>query len=224
MGLRERTERHQRGRHRDARGLHELGELLVGVRLHHAAADVEHRPLGLGDHLRRLRDLAVVRFRVRLVSRQVDHRRPGEIDLSVLDVLRDVHEHRARPPGGCDVKGSGDRPGNVFRLGHHEVVFGDWHGDSADVRLLERVGAQQRRANLAGDGHHRHGVQVRVGNRRHQVRGPGPGGGDADANLAGRDCVPLSCVARPLLVAHQHVPQLLGAKQRVVKRKHRAAG
>ena len=222
--LRERAERHQGGHHRDARSLHELRQLLVRVGLDHTAADVEHRALRLRDHLRRLRDLAVVRLRVRLVPRQVHLRRPGKLDLRVLHVLRDVHQHRAGAAGRRDMEGRGDRAGDFLRLGHHQVVLGYRHGDAADVRFLERVGAQKRRADLPGDSHHRHRIQVGVRDRGDQVGRARAGGGDAHAHVAGGHRVAFRGMSCALFVAHQHVAQFLGAKQRVVKREHCTTG
>ena len=194
------------------------------VRLNHAAAYVEHGALRLGNHLRRLRDLAVVRLRVRLVARQVHLRRPHEFDLGVLHVLRDVHQHRAGAAGGGDVERRRDRAWNIVRLGHHEVVLGNRHGHTADVRLLERVGAQQRRADLAGDRHQRHRVQVGVRDRGDQVGRARAGGGDAHAHVAGGHRVAFRGVSCALLVAHEDVAQFLGAKQCVVKREHCTTG
>ena len=59
--VRERAAGHQRGDHRDAGQLGEHAQLLGRAGLEHAAADVEHRPLGGGDQPGRLPDLLAVR-------------------------------------------------------------------------------------------------------------------------------------------------------------------
>ena len=48
-------------------------------------------------------------------------------------------------------------------------MFGHRQGDAADVRLLERVGSQQRVPHLASDGHHGDGVKIGVGDGCDQV-------------------------------------------------------
>jgi hypothetical protein len=61
--------------------------------------------------------------------------------LWVDDVLGDIDQHWAGSTGGGDVKGLLDRPGDVLGLGDQKIVFGDRHGDSGGVALLEGVGA-----------------------------------------------------------------------------------
>ena len=121
------------------------------------------------------------------------------------------------------MEGLGDGSGDVLRPGDQEVVLGDRHGDAADVRLLEGVGADRGRRDLAGDGHHRDRVHVGVGDRRHQVRGARPAGRHADADAPGGLGVPGGRVAGSLLVPDQDVPDRLGVEQRVVGRQDRAA-
>ena len=81
-----------------------------------------------------------------------------------------------------------------------------------------------RARHLAGDGDHRHGVHVGVGDRRHEVGRAGAAGRHADADLAGRLRVALGRVAAALLVADEDVAQLRRVEQRVVRREDRAAG
>ena len=116
------------------------------------------------------------------------------------------------------MEGLGQHPGNVVAVADQEVVFGDRHGDAGDVSLLEGVGPDQRAADLPGDGDHRHGVHLRVGQRSHQVGGTGTRGGHADPDSAGGVCVAAGGVARALLVANQHMAQLLRVEQRVIDR------
>ena len=52
---------------------------------------------------------------------------------------------------------------------------------------------------------------------------PGPGGHQRDADLLGRPRVAVGRVHRALLVAHQHVLDLVLLEQRVVDEQHRAA-
>ena len=104
-----------------------------------------------------------------------------------------------------------------------EVVLGDRHRDAGDVGLLEGVGPDQRAPDLPGDRDHRDRVHLRVGQRGDQVGGAGTRSGHADPDLAGGVRVAAGGVAGALLVADQHVAQLLRVEQRVIDRQHRAA-
>ena len=66
-------------------------------------------------------------------------------------------------------------------------------------------------------------VEVGVGDAGDQVGGAGAAGGGADADLAGGAGVAVGGVRRALLVAHQHVAQLLGVVEGVVERDGDAA-
>src|SRR6202044_3523624 len=138
-------------------------------------------------------------------------------------VLCDVHEDGAGAAGGRQVEGLADGAGDVLGLGDEEVVLGDRVGDAGDVRLLEPVGADQVRGDLAGDRDHGHGVHVGVRERGDQVGGTGAAGGHAHAGAAGGLRVAGGRVPGALLVAGQDVPDLAGVEQRVVGGKHGAA-
>src|SRR5581483_11866342 len=90
--------------------------------------------------------------------------------------------------------------------------------------LLEGVGADQVRVDLAGDRDERGRVHPRVGDRGHEVRRAGPGGRDRDARPAGRTGVALRHVAGALFVAGEHVPDRRAARDRVVGGQDRPAG
>src|SRR5690606_32086558 len=148
----------------------------------------------------------------------------AERALSLQDVLGDVDEHRTGAPGRGDVERLGEDARDVVTIADQEVVLGDRHGDAGDVGFLEGVGADQAAAHLPGDGDDRDGVHVRVGQRGDQVGGSRTGGGHADPHPAGGVGVAAGGVPGALLMAHQHVPQLLRVEQRVVDRQHSAAG
>ena len=138
------------------------------------------------DQPGRLADLLAVRPGDRAVAGQVDLRRPREGRRGLQRVLADVDQDRAgttrsRRCGTPRRSRAGSR-----RVGHQVVVLGDRHRDAADVGLLEGIRADRGRRDLAGDGHHRHGVHVGVGDRRDQVGGTRAARGHADADLAGR--------------------------------------
>ena len=47
--------------------------------------------------------------------------------------------------------GIGEGAWEVGRVGDQEVVLGDWHGDAADVSVLQGIGADEVAGDLAGD-------------------------------------------------------------------------
>ena len=78
--------------------------------------------------------------------------------------------------------------------------------------------------HLAGDGQQGDAVQLGVGDRGHQVRGPGAAGGHADADLAGAPGVALGGKSAALLVPRQDDAELVAeARQRLVQRDARPA-
>jgi hypothetical protein len=109
-------------------------------------------------------------------------------------------------------------------LRDEEAVLGHRHRHADDVGLLEGVGAEQARGLLAGDREHRHGVHVRVGERRDEVRGTGAGGRHAHAELARGGRIAFGRVPGALFVADEDVPDLIGLEERVIGGKDRSAG
>ena len=224
VAVRERPAGHQRGHHRNAGQLGQLSQFLAGLTADHSAADVEHWLAGRGDQLGGLLDLAAVRLGVRLVPGQVQLRRPTERARALQHVLGNVDENGAVSAGGGDVERLGDRPRDIVTVANQEVVLGDRHGHAGDVGLLEGVGADQRPPDLPGDGDHRDGVHLRIGQRGDQVRRTRTGGGHHDPDASGGMGITAGGMARTLLVADQDVAQLLGVEQRIVDRQYRTAG
>ena len=81
----------------------------------------------------------------------------------------------------------------------------DRQRETERVDLLERVRADHRARHLARDRDERNRVELRVGDRREQVRGAGARRRDADAGPARHACDALGDEARALLVAREHV-------------------
>ncbi len=103
-------------------------------------------------------------------------------------------------------------------------VLDDRQRDAGHVGLLEGVGADQVAAHLPGDGDQRDRVQVGVGDAGDEVRRAGAAGRGADTDLAGGAGVPVGGVRGALLVAHEHMAQLLGVVEGVVERDGDPAG
>ena len=170
MAVGEGAARHQRGDDRDAGELGEHPQLGGRAGLEHAAADVEHRALGLGDQPGGLADLLGVRAGRRVVAGQVEHGRPGERRRSAcrMSLGMSTSTGPGRPVRAMWNASAMVRGMSSTRL-HQEVVLGDRHRDAADVGLLEGVGADRGARHLAGDGDDRHRVHVGVGDRRDEV-------------------------------------------------------
>ncbi len=139
-----------------------------------------------------------------------------------LHVLGQIDQHRAGATLAGDPEGIGDDLRQVFHATHQPAVLDDRQGQPEHVQFLERVGAQQRGGDLAGDADHRHRIQHRIGDAGDQVGGARAGGGDADADPATGTGETVGGQGGALLVADQDVLQP-GIHQGVVERHDGAA-
>ena len=197
VGLRERALRHQRRHDRAGGRLGEVAQLVGRVRVQHAAADVEDRPLRRGDRLRRLLHLACG-------GRCCGGFQPGRSTCAGYSKSISA----SCTSRGMSTSTGPQRPvratwnaalitcGISSHVLHEPRVLDDRDRDAGDVALLERVGADQVRAHLAGDADERRRVHPRVGDRRDEVRRARARGRDRDADAAGRARVALGHVAR----------------------------
>ena len=105
------------------------------------------------------------------------------------------------------------------------MVLGDGAADLDHRRFLERVGADDLRRHLAGDGDDRQAVELGVGQPGDEVQRTGPAGGHDDARPARDAGITLGGEDAALLVAGQDGADLVAnAGQRLVHRHARAAG
>ena len=110
------------------------------------------------------------------VAARAPHRRAGrgqpvDVDGLALHVLRHV-DHApapADPRPRCETRRGAPASSSRGRA-HQVVVLGDRDGEPVGVDLLERVGADHRARHLAGDRDQRDRVELRVGDRREQIR------------------------------------------------------
>ena len=127
---------------RDDGGINRFGEgEQLGRRpgLDHPAAHVEHRTLGLLDHVEGGADLHRVPRDGGLVAGEVVQMwlAPGG-DL-VEDVFGDVDKDRTWPSGGGEVERLMNQVRDVVGISHHVRMLGAVHGETGRVRLLEGV-------------------------------------------------------------------------------------
>ena len=224
VALREHAEAHERRRHRDVRLVRELGELLHRVGAADAAAGVDERPVARVDELREAREHLRVPLVGGLVADAVELLGERDGGLADLNVLREVHEHRAGLAGRRDVERLDDDARQVVHVAHEVVVLRDRARDAAGVGFLEGVVADGQGGNLAGERDHRDAVHVGGREAGDDVRGAGAGRDDADARLPGGARVGVGHVGAALLVAGQDQVQLLGLGELVEDVEDRPAG
>ena len=200
----------------------QMARLLAGI--DDAAARIDDRLLGVGQHLDRGLDLVEVAFDLRLVAFHLHGLRPDIRAGGELHVLRDVDHHRARPAVRRDVERLVQHAREIVHALHEIIVLGAGPRDADRVAFLERVVADQVRRHLSGDADERDRVHQRVGQPGHRVGGARPGRHQHAADLAGRARIAFRRMHRALLVAHQDVAQLLLLEHGVVDRQDRAAG
>ena len=215
------SQAHQRAGNRraDARG--ELQNKLPCVCRDDSAADVDDRALGLGDEARDARD------RLRRTALGLRGRAglgPGfHLAQALKNVLGNIDDHRAGPPGFGDLERSRDHIEEFLGAHHHEAVFGDGEREPKRIDLLKGIGAEQRTGDLARDGHQRHAVELRICDGREQVRRARSRSAQADGGPARDASHSLRDEPRALFVPREDVPD--GAVvERVVEGQDRAAG
>ena len=84
--------------------------------------------------------------------------------------------------------------------------------------------ADEVRRNLACQHDDGNGIHQRIGETRYGIRRAGTGSHQHDARLAGRARIAFGRMHRALLVAHQHMDEIVVGEQRIVDRQHGAAG
>ena len=223
VGRREAAQAHQRVRAGKAQQADQPGQLRRRVVEDHAAAGVDHRPLGFEQQLHRLLDLPGVSARHRVVRAQRDRLRIVEFGALLRDVLGDVDQDRARASGRREVEGLLDRDRQFLDVLDEEVVLDARAGDADRVAFLERVLADGVGRHLAGEDHHRDRIHVRGGDAGHRVGDARAGRHQRDADLVRRARIAVGGVDRALFVPHQDVLELVLLEDFVVDVEHRAA-
>ena len=160
--------------------------------------------------------------RIRLGRRPIRAMHPGIGAgigrLADQDVLRQIDNHRARPPAARDVERLVHHPRQVFRPLDQVVVLGRRPGDPGRVRLLEGVVADQMRRHLPGQAHDRHAVHQRIDQPGDRIGRPRPARHQHHANPAGAPRIAFRRMHRRLLVPDQDVTDAVLLEQRVIDR------
>ena len=217
VDAREPSQAHEGAGHRDLQGLGELEQFGGGVAVNNAAAGVEHRFFGLQDHFQgpfRLPGIPVDRG---VITLDFDFLGKLRHHAGLLDIFRQIHQHRAGPPRTGDIKSLVNGAGQVFDVRHQVVVLGAGPGDAHDIHFLEGIVADERGGHLPGENHNRDGVHIGRGDAGHRVGGPGTGGHQSHAHLVGSPGITVGGVHRGLLVPHQVVFDFRSAGQLIIQ-------
>ncbi len=220
------AEPHQRRGDREARQIDKLAQQLRRVRpgIDNAAAGIEDRPLGVGDQIDGVADRLRAALHLRPVG-FVDHlARPDILAFVELDILRDVDHHRTRTPVLRDIERLVQDAREIVDVLHEVIVLRAGARDADRVAFLERVRADQRRADLPGDADNRDRIHQRVGEARHRVRRAGAGCDEHNADLAAGARIAFGRVHGALLVPHEEMLDHRLLEDFVVDRKNGAAG
>ncbi len=155
--------------------------------------------------------------RPRLTHIEVKHRR------RLLCVLRDIHQHRPRPPRARNLKRQPHRRRNLLGARYQEVMFRNRQRDARDVDLLERIRAQHLRAHLPRNRHHRYRVQHRRSQSRHKVCRSRPRRSHTYPHPPRSPRIPIRHMRRALLMPYKHMMDGRKLPQRIIDRQNRPA-
>ena len=225
--MRHRAQTMQFGHDRNAGLLGEVAQVAARAGLHDAVASESQRTLCLREQAhRRLYRIAAhhhLRRRRRAIARQVHLHVPSWNAPCCLRVLRDVDQHRPRPPRARDVKRFAKDAGQFLDRCHEKIVLRDRDRDAGDVDFLERIGAKQEARHLSSDRGQWRAVHPRIGDRRHEIRRARPTCPDAHADLTADARIAFGGVSRALLMTAEHVAQLRAVFPHRVVERHDAA-
>ena len=159
----------------------------------------------------------------RFPARQIDRFWIFEVERRLLDVARDIDEHRAATARSRDVERGLQRLRQLFDLLDEPRVLDDRDRDAGDVALLKRVRADQVPPHLPGDADEGCRVHPGVRDRRYEVRRAGAGRRNGDSDPSRRSGVALRHVPRALLVPGKNVADARAPREGVVRGQNRAA-
>ncbi|MGF6549829.1 hypothetical protein QFZ96_004900 [Paraburkholderia youngii] len=215
---------HQRIGDRIAEQIGKLVQFTRRVREHDAAAGIYIRALRRQQQRNRLADLTGVALRDRVVRAQRHALDRLVLARRLRHVLRNVDQHRAGTAGTGDVESFLDGGGEIAHVLHEEVVLHAGTRDADRVAFLECVLTDRGSRHLAADHDHRDRIHIGGGDAGHGIGDTGAGGHETNADLAGGARIGVGSMHGGLLVAHQHVLELVLLVQLVVNVEYRAAG
>src|SRR5207249_420842 len=135
--------------------LGEAPQFFAGVAGDDAPATVEYRPFGFLYQPDDLVQRHIVGPLVRVVTAQANLPREDRLGALLLDVFRNVNDHRTRAAGLREVKGLLNDPRDIVDVGNEIAVFDDRQGEAENIGFLESALADHVLRHLARDGHDR---------------------------------------------------------------------
>ena len=210
VGRRISAQAHQSAGARHAGELHKFGELLRGIAQHHAAAEIHQRALGRSQHLNGFFDLTGVAVDHGLVRTDENiFLRIAEFGHRLGNVFGHINHHRARAAAAGDLKSFFHCVGQLVYAGYEKIVLHARARHADHVDFLKRIAADGRRADLAGNHHHRNRIGVGRGNAGNRIGGAGAGSDQSHAHFAAGACISIGRMHCRLLVAHQDMPEFV---------------
>ena len=222
IAARHRAKPHHCADNRNAQLLRKLQHLVRRVGEKHAAAHADYGFFTVRQRLCHPLDLAAVSLHRRLISPDRNRFRIVELQFFVLNVNRNVDQHRTRAAAACNYKRLFENPRDVRGVFYNIAVLRKRLGRARDIGLLEHVPSQLLRADLPGDCNDRYGIHIRRCKRRNQVGRARPGGRNADGRAAAHARIAACGMSRVLFLPDQDMPYIRVGK-RIIKRADRRA-
>ena len=215
--FRETTDAHESCGHRNTGGTGKFEEVGFGSRSDDASADIEYGTIGFFDEAENFMEGYLVWCWRSVVAGDIHLGRPSHLSGSFLNVFRDIDHDGAGSARGGDMEGFRHDPGNISWMHHEIAVFDDGEGNAENIGFLEGASADGSRGDLAGDGNHRNGVHVGIGDTRDEIGGAWAGSGHHDADFAGRARIAFGHESSTLFMAGKNGTDLFGAGERLVE-------
>ena len=174
----------------------------------HCAAAYEYkRLLALADHLKGSLDILLTDG-ISLAFNRCRFLRRIFI-LCRSHIFGDINEDRTRSSALGDGKRAAHSICQLRDVFYNEIIFGDRHGHTGDINLLEAVAAKQAHANVTGDSYHRDGIHEGGSDAGYQIGSSRTGSSQAYADFSGDSRITVRRMGCALLVGGQDVGDLI---------------
>jgi hypothetical protein len=197
--------------------------VLRGVAQHHATAGIDHRPLGLQQHLRGFANLPAMSLGHRVIRAHGDLRRIIKSAALLCNVLGYIDHDRARSSGRRDIESLLDRDGKVAYILDQKMCFTHGRG-CRPYRTPETRPARWPALAPPGENHHGDGVHVGGGDAGHRVGDAWAAGYQRHADPSGGTGIAVGRMDRALLVPYQDVLKFVLLEDFVVDIEYCAPG
>ena len=167
------------------------------------ATGINHRPLGLQQHLHRLLDLSAVSLEHRVIGPHGDRLGIFELALLIRNVFRNINQDRTGAAGPGDVESLLKGYCQILDILDQEIVLDAGPGDAHRIAFLKGVLPDVGGGDLPADDHYRNGIHVRRGNPRNGICHARSRSNQADAYLVGRSRIGVRRMDGRLLMANQ---------------------